>query len=262
MKQKKINILNKNLKNPISCLTSYSASTAKILDGIVDMVLVGDSLGTTLYGMRNTQGVSIDMMIQHGIAVKKNIKKSLTIIDMPYKTYDNKKIANINAKKLISKTKVDFLKLEVNESKIHIVKFLSEKNFNIIAHIGVMPQTYNNFNKIKIKGRTKTEYNNLLKLAIELEKAGAKLLLLECVTENLAKRITSLVDIPTIGIGASKHCDGQVLVFDDLINLSANNKYPKFVKNYLNVNVLIKKAVRNFVKEVKNKTFPSKKYTY
>ena len=259
---KKIKILDKNFNKPVSCLTAYSPSIANILDGKIDLILVGDSLGSTLYGMRNTQGVTIDMMKNHGSVVNKVIKKSLKVLDMPYKTYENKADAYKNAKILLSHCKPDLLKLEINKKKLVILKHLVSKNINIISHIGVTPQSYKNFNKIKVLGKTEIEKNNLLRLAKESERLGAKAILLECITADTAKQITENISIPTIGIGASKYCDGQVLVFDDLINLTTSNKQPKFVKNYINFNKIVSNTVKRYNREVKLKKFPSAKFTY
>ena len=259
---KKIRILDKNFYKPISCLTAYSPSIAKILDGKIDLILVGDSLGSTLYGMKNTQGVTMDMMKKHGAAVNKVIKKSIKVLDMPYKTYENKFDAYKNAKILLNYCKPDLLKLEINKKRLVILNHLVSKKINVISHIGVTPQSYKHFNKIKILGKTNMEKNNLLRLAKESERLGAKAVLLECITADTAKLITENITIPTIGIGASKYCDGQVLVFDDLINLSTNNKKPKFVKNYLNFRKIVSNAVKNYNKEVKLKKFPSLKFTY
>ena len=259
---KKIKILHKSFSKPISCLTAYSPSIANILDGKIDLILVGDSLGSTLYGMKNTQGVTMDMMKNHGAAVNKEIKKSLKVLDMPYKTYDNKIDAYKNAKILLNHCKPDLLKIEISSKKLVILKHLVDKKINVISHIGVTPQSYKNFNKIKVLGRTNKEKQNLLKLAKESETLGAKAVLLECVTANTAKLITENISIPTIGIGASGYCDGQVLVFDDLINLSTNDKKPKFVKNYFNFNKIASNVVNKYNREVKLKKFPSTKFSY
>jgi len=259
---KKIKILHKSFSKPISCLTAYSPSIANILDGKIDLILVGDSLGSTLYGMNNTQGVTMDMMKNHGAAVNKEIKKSLKVLDMPYKTYDNKIDAYKNAKILLNHCRPDLLKIEISEKKLIVLKHLVDKKINIISHIGVTPQSYKNFNKIKVLGKTNKEKQNLLKLAKESEKLGAKAVLLECVTADTAKLITENISIPTIGIGASKYCDGQVLVFDDLINLSINDKKPRFVKNYLNFNKIAGDVVKKYNQEVKLRKFPSVKFTY
>ena len=204
----------------------------------------------------------MDMMKYHGAAVNKKIKKSLKVLDMPYKTYDNKIDAYKNAKILLNHCKPDLLKIEISEKKLVVLKHLVDKKINVISHIGVTPQSYKNFNKIKVLGRTNKEKQNLLKLAKESETLGAKALLLECVTANTAKLITENISIPTIGIGASKYCDGQVLVFDDLINLNINDKKPKFVKNYFNFNKIASNVVKKYNREVKLKKFPSSKFTY
>ena len=262
LKIKKIKILNKIYKTPITCLTAYSAPIAQLLDGKVDMVLVGDSLGTTLYGMKNTQDVSIDMMKVHGLAVKKNLRKSLMIVDMPAKSYDNKSDALKNISMLSKHTGSNLIKLEINEKKIEIISYLSKKKFNIVAHIGVTPQKFKNFKKIKAVGKTIHSRRRLVNLAKLAEQAGAKILLLECVAQETAKKISDTVSIPTIGIGSSKYCDGQVLVTDDLINLNKNYLLPKFVKKYSNVSLDIEKSINRFVKDVKSRKFPLKKNTY
>ena len=142
------------------------------------------------------------------------------------------------------------------------MKHLVDNKINVISHIGVTPQSYKNFNKIKVLGTSNKEKQNLLKLAKKSETLGAKAVLLECVTADTAKLITDNISIPTIGIGASRYCDGQVLVFDDLINLSKNDKKPKFVKNYFNFNKIASQAIKKYNREVKLKKFPSNKFTY
>ena len=173
MKKKLVKILNKKFNYPITCLTAYSPSIAKILDGNVDIVLIGDSLGTTLYGMKNSQSVTLNMMKIHGLAVTNNINKSITVIDMPYKTYENKLQALKNARNLLNFTKAKMIKLEINRGNLPIIKYLSSKNLNVVAHIGVTPQSFVNFKKIKAVGKTKKESQNLLRLALNAEKAGA-----------------------------------------------------------------------------------------
>ncbi len=262
MKNKKIVILNKIYKKPISCLTAYSAPIAKILDGKVDFILIGDSVGTVLYGMKNTQEVTLDMMKMHGLAVTKNVSKSKTIIDLPFKTYENKDQALKNVKILLKYTNADFVKLEIDSNKVEIIKHLTDRNINVIAHIGITPQKYKDFSKIKYIGKKENEVKKITKLAQMVESAGAKIILMECISENLAKKITLHSSIPTIGIGASKYCDGQVLVFDDIINLNGNKYVPKFVKKYVDFTKLSSNAVKKFDKEVKSKKFPNKKRAY
>lgn len=255
-------LLNQKNLTPITCLTAYSSPIAKIIDGKVDLILVGDSLGTVLYGMKNTKKVTIEMMKNHGRAVCSESFKSLTIIDMPNKTYEKNKQALINAKDIISYTKANFVKLETDHKKINIVKFLSQNKINVVAHIGVMPQKFNDFKKIKSIGKNKKEIEYLISLSKKLEKAGAKFLLLECVNKKAAKIITSKVSIPTIGIGSSKYCDGQVLVTDDILNITYNSKKPRFIKSYVNLNKIIINVVEKFTKEVKSKKFPTTKNSY
>ena len=254
-------LLKKNLE-PITCLTAYSKPLAVLLDGKVDIILVGDSLGTTLYGMKNTRTVSLEMMKNHGKAVVKNTSISMTIIDMPFKTYRNKKEALINAKDILKFTKADFIKIETDEKNIDIVKYLSDNKIKVISHIGITPQKFSDFKKIKSVGKDIKDTNKLIKLAEQLEDAGSKFIVLECINLTAAKKITKSLSIPTIGIGASKNCDGQVLVIDDILNFNSKNKKPKFVKNFTNIENIIVSAINTFVKEVKNKTFPSNKESY
>ena len=223
-------LLKKN-KESITCLTAYSQPLATILDGKVDLVLIGDSLGTTLYGMKNTRGVTMEMMKNHGKAVVSNIKKSMTIIDMPYNTYRNKKEALKNALSLMAFTKADFIKIETDKNNIEIVKHLSNNKIKIISHIGVTPQKFSDFSKIRVVGKNNEDTNNLILLASKLEEAGSKLIVLECISQTAAKKITNILSIPTIGIGASKNCDGQVLVLDDILNFNSEKIKPKFVCN-------------------------------
>tara|TARA_Y100001970_G_scaffold168052_1_gene205570 strand:+ start:209 stop:1003 length:795 start_codon:yes stop_codon:yes gene_type:complete len=254
-------LLKKN-KIPITCLTAYSKPLAGLLDGKVDLILVGDSLGTTLYGMKNTRGVTLEMMKNHGKAVVRNTKTSMTIIDMPYNTYRNKKEALKNAKELISSTKADFLKIETDNKNIEIVKHLSKNKIRVVSHIGINPQKFSNFKKIKSVGKHANDAKKLITLATKLEEAGSKFIVLECVNEIVAKKVTEILSIPTIGIGSSKFCDGQVLVIDDILNFNSGLKKPKFIKKFTNVEKFISKAVNNFVKSVKNKKFPLKKHSY
>ena len=254
-------LLKKN-KIPITCLTAYSEPIAKILDGNVDLILIGDSVGTTIYGMKNTRSINLDIMKNHGKAVVKNTKRSMTIVDMPYNTYQNKKQALKNALDLLKFTKADFIKIETDKSNIEIVDYLSKKKVKVVTHIGVNPQKFSNFNKIKSVGKNIKEIKNLVSLASKLEKAGSKLIVLECVSMTASKMITNKLTIPTIGIGSSKNCDGQVLVIDDILNFNSKKKKPKFVKSYANVDKLILSAVKQFTNEVKTKKYPSIKKSY
>ena len=250
-------LIKKKNKTKIVCLTAYSKNIASILDNHCDLVLVGDSLGSVLYNYKSTRQVSLDSMIEHSKSVKLGIKKSLLVVDMPHNTYRSSKEALKNAKKIMSKTKCDAVKLEGGNKISEIIKTLIKNNIPVMGHLGVLPQTAKNF---KFKGKKISEQNKILNDAKLLESAGVFSIVLECVESNLAKKITKNINIPTIGIGASNNCDGQVLVTDDLIGLNPINV--RFIKKYSNIRKEIVDAVRKYSKEVKNKKFPLKKHSY
>ena len=242
---------------PITCLTSYSKPVAEILDKYCDIILVGDSVGMVLYGMKNTKTVTLDTMIAHAKSVRSGVKKSLVIVDMPYKTYTNKFIAYKNAIKIIKKTNCDGVKLEGGRKIFGVISYLVKKGIPVMGHIGLLPQYSDGF---KTKGKSYDEKKKILSDAISISKSGAFAVVIECVVESLAKKITDNISIPTIGIGASKDCDGQILVIDDMIGLS--NFYPKFVKQYSQVRKIIEKSVKKYCWEVKTRRFPSGKNVY
>ena len=259
MKNRKIKeIVKRKNKNPIVCLTAYSKTIAEILDKYCDIVLVGDSLGTVLYGMKSTREVTLDMMINHAKSVKKGISKSILVIDMPYQTYRNKKEAYKNEKKVIKSTKCDALKLEGGKKIINIVKYLIKKNIPIMGHVGLLPQSERK--KFQFKGKSSIERRRIIEDARLLSNAGVFAIVIECVEESLAEIISKSVPVPTIGIGASKHCDGQILVTDDLLGLS--DFAPRFIRRYGNIKKSINKSVLRFKHDVINKNFPSKKNIY
>ena len=177
-------------KRPITCLTAYTSNIAKIVDEHVDVILIGDSLGITIYGMKNTQSVTLDMMKIHGKAVVRSTKKAFTMIDMPFHTYQNKKQALRNVKSLLNFTKCQSVKLEIDKTKVDIVSFLVKNNIKVISHIGIIPQKYKDFSKIKFVGRTTKEKEEVLDLAYRLEDAGSSMLLLECIAGKIAEKIT------------------------------------------------------------------------
>ena len=253
LKKIKLLLLKKKYKKKIVSLTAYSKNIAKILDKHCDIILVGDSLANVLYGMNNTHNVSLYSMIQHGISVNKGINKSLFVVDMPKGTYNNSYIAKKNAKLILKKTKCEAVKIENNSKNSEIIKSLVNIKIPVMGHIGYTPQFKKKF---KIEGKTKKEEKRLIRDALSIEKAGAFSIILECVTPNTAKKITNLLKIPTIGIGSSSNCDGQILVTDDILGLSGF--YPKFVKKYVNLNSIIEKAVKKYSNEVINKRFPKK----
>ena len=254
MNKKIQNIINKKNKSKIVSLTAYSKNIAKILDKHCDIVLVGDSMASVLYGLDNTHKIVLENMIQHTISVKKGIKKSLLVVDMPKGSYSSLKSAKKNAKLLVKKTKCDAVKLESNNKNFKIIKTLVKNKIPVMGHIGFTPQFKKKF---KIEGDTKYKATKLLNEAKNIEKAGAFSIVLECINPKASKLITNNLKIPTIGIGSSINCDGQILVTDDMLGLSGF--YPKFVKKYLSLDRIIEKAIKKYSREVKLKNFPSKK---
>ena len=255
MMSKKIkDILLKKGKKKIVSLTAYSKNYAQILDKYCDIILVGDSMANVLYGMKNTHKISLETIILHSVSVRKGVKKSLLVVDMPKGTYKNPSEAKKNAKKIFKKTNCDAVKIESNNKNFKIIKAISKAKIPVMGHIGYTPQ-FNN--KFKVKGKNKKQVKKLIKEAISIEKAGAFSIVLECITPDTSKIITKLLKIPTIGIGSSSYCDGQILVTDDILGLSGF--YPKFVKKYINLNTVIEKAVKKYSKDVKNRLFPKNK---
>ena len=249
--------IKKKNKTKLVTLTAYSKNTASILDNYCDLILVGDSLGSVLYNYKSTREVTLNTMIEHSRSVRMGIKKSLMIVDMPHNTYRNSNEALKNAKLIMKKTKCDGVKLEGGKKIINSVKTLIKNNIPVMGHIGVLPQSDKTF---KFKGKKKSEKENIIKDAKFLEEAGAFSIVLECIETSLAKQVTKSISAPTIGIGASNNCDGQILVFDDLIGL--NPIKVRFVKKFTNIKKEISKAVSKYSSEVKARKFPSKKYSY
>ena len=251
-------IVTKKDKQKIICLTAYSKNVAEILDNHCDIVLVGDSLGSVLYNYNSTRKVSLKTMIEHSKSVKMGIKKNLMVVDMPYRTYRNPREALKNAKYIISQTGCDAVKLEGGKSIIKIIKHLIKNKVQVMGHIGLLPQSQKG--KFRFKGKNKIEKNKILNDAKILSSSGVFSIVLECIEKSLAKQITNLIKVPTIGIGASAHCDGQILVTDDLLGLNPTNF--RFVKKYANLRKIIDKSARLFKQEVIKKSFPKSKNSY
>ncbi len=252
MNKKIKKIIEKKNKSKIVCLTAYSKSIAKILDKFVDIILVGDSMANVLYGYKSTHQISLKNIIQHTQSVKMGTRKSLLVVDMPKGSYSNTKQAQKNAKLVMTKTKCDAIKLESNGRNFKIIKELVKKKIPVMGHIGYTPQFKKKF---KVEGDSKLGSLKLLKEASDIEKAGAFSIVLECISVKTAKIITRELNIPTIGIGSSSYCDGQILVTDDMLGISGF--YPKFVKKYVNLNRIIEKAVKKYTRDVKLKKFPT-----
>ena len=248
----------KKNKSKIICLTAYSKNVAEVIDQYSDIILIGDSLGSVLYNYNSTRKVTLNTMIEHSKSAKLGIRKSLMVVDMPYKTYRNKSEALRNAKKIIKLTKCDAVKLEGGIKISKIVEHLIKNRVQVMGHLGVLPQSIRG--NFKSKGKNEKEKKQLLKDAKLLEELGVFAIVLECVKSSVASLITKSIKIPTIGIGSSVNCDGQVLVTDDLLGL--NETKIKFVKKFVDLKKTINLGVKKFRKEVKSKKYPSKKYSY
>ena len=257
MNKKIRKIINKKNKSKIVCLTAYSKNIASIIDKHCDLILVGDSLGSVLYNYKSTKEVTLQIMINHSKSVRLGVKKSLMVFDMPYNTYNNPSEALKNARLVMKDTKCDAVKLEGGKKIIPIVKHLVKNKIPVMGHVGILPQTDKKFS---FKGKKQKESNRILNDTKLLENAGVFSIVLECIEIKLSKKITEQLRIPTIGIGSSVNCDGQVLVIDDLIGLS-QSKY-KFVKKYVNINRVIEGAVKKYKLEVLKKHFPKAKHSF
>ena len=251
-------ILNKKNKFKIICLTAYSKNFAEEVDKYADITLVGDSLGSVLYNYDTTKKVTLTNMIDHSRSVRMGVKRSLMVVDMPYNTYNSKSSTLKNARKIIKETKCDAVKLEGGKKIISQINCLIRNKIPVMGHLGLLPQTAKG--KFKSKGKTEKEKKQLINDALLLQKSGVFAIVLECIKASTAKQITKYLKIPTIGIGSSAHCDGQVLVTDDLVGLNETNI--KFVKKFINVKKYINQGLKRFTSEVKLKKYPSKKHSY
>ena len=258
MNKKIKKILNKKNKSKLICLTAYSKNIAKEIDKYADLVLVGDSLGSVLYNYSTTRKVTLTEMINHSKSVRLGVKKSLMVVDMPYKTYDTSLSALRNAKKIIKETKCDAVKLEGGKKIIKQIKFLVKNKIPVMGHLGLLPQSTKG--RFRSKGKTSKEIKQLLDDALLLQNEGVFAIVLECIKTPVAKKITRDLNIPTIGIGSSVYCDGQVLVTDDLLGI--NDTKIKFVKKFVNIKKYINLGLKRFSSEVRMKKYPTKKHSY
>ncbi len=258
MSNKISNILEKKNREKIVCLTAYTYPVAKVLDEICDIILVGDSLGMCVYGLPDTVDVSLDMMINHGKAVMRACSKSLVVVDIPANTFEQSSMQALEtAQKIVDETACHAVKIETTRKQIEAIKLIAQNDIAIMAHVGLLPQQVRELGGYKYQGRSQEAAQEIIAIAKEAEAAGAFAVVIEAVPAWLADEITAALKIPTIGIGASKNCDGQVLVIDDVLGL--NQEFtPKFVKKYENLAEIVKKSARNFAFEVKNGDFPQK----
>ena len=246
---------------PIVSLTSYHAHTAAIADKHCDFLLVGDSLGMVMHGYETTVPVTLEMMIVHGRAVVRGAKRALVVVDMPFGTYEESpSVAFRNAARVMKETDCGAIKLEGGRRMAETIRYLVDRGIPVMAHIGLTPQSINVLGGFKTQGRVEEEWAALEEDARVVAEAGAFAVVLEAIAAPLADRITAAVAIPTIGIGASALCDGQILVMEDMLGLSP--RVPKFVKEFGAVGEAIDRAIGGYAKEVRARNFPATDHTY
>ncbi|HEX5508185.1 MAG TPA: 3-methyl-2-oxobutanoate hydroxymethyltransferase [Pseudolabrys sp.] len=246
---------------PIVCLTSYHAHTARILDNHCDVILVGDSLGMVMHGLETTVPVTLEMMILQGHAVMRGSKRALVVIDMPFGSYEaSKEQAFMNAARVLKETGCGAVKLEGGARMAETIRFLCERGVPVMAHVGLTPQAINVLGSFRAQGREEADWGRIENDALAVAQAGAFSLVIEAVAEPLARKLTAAVAIPTIGIGASVACDGQILVLEDMLGLSP--RVPKFVKRYTDLGPSIDRAVAAYAAEVRARSFPAADNVY
>ena len=249
-------------KEPIVCLTAYTAPIAAIADAYCDLVLVGDSVAMVLYGEETTQNADMAMMIRHGKAVVKNAPNAIVIVDMPFGSYEeSKEEALKNARMIMSETDCGGVKLEGGAAMAETIAYLTAHNIPVMGHIGLLPQSVNSPDGFKVQGKDNESAQQLMRDAAAVEQAGAFCFVIEAVPPELAAAITGQAGIPTIGIGASAACDGQILVTEDMIGMS-ERKAPKFVKNYAQIHEDIRTAIEQYAQDVRRRSFPAEENLY
>ncbi|WP_428155842.1 3-methyl-2-oxobutanoate hydroxymethyltransferase [Brevundimonas sp.] len=246
---------------PIVCLTAYDAPMAALLDPHCDVLLVGDSLGMAVHGLPNTVGVTLEMMILHGQAVMRGAKRAMVVVDMPFGSYEGgKEIAYANCVRVMQETGAQAVKLETSIELAEIVEFLVKRGIPVMGHVGLRPQAILAEGGFKAKGRTDYERERVMAEAKATAEAGAFCIVIEGVAESLAREITETIDTPTIGIGASAACDGQVLVINDMLGMF--DWTPRFVRKYADLRTEIDRAAAAFAADVKTRRFPAEVETY
>jgi len=248
-------------QNKLTMITAYDALFAKIFDEIVDIILVGDSLNMSFLGESDTLSTTLDQMIYHTKAVCNGAKSAYIVCDMPFGSYSTPKKALKSAIRVFKETKADAVKLEGGVEKAGIVKLLTDNGIAVVGHIGLLPQFSRSEGGYKVRGKDEVSKSKLLEDAKAIEEAGAVMLVIEGVKEDVGKEITESVNIPTIGIGAGRYTTGQVLVWSDMLGFFDEFK-PKFVRRYLDGANIIRSAVRKYVDDVKSGNFPSEKEIY
>ncbi|MEQ5775563.1 MULTISPECIES: 3-methyl-2-oxobutanoate hydroxymethyltransferase [unclassified Thalassospira] len=248
--------------DPIVCLTAYTTPIAQRLDAHCDLLLVGDSVGTVVYGMENTLAVTVDMMVNHGKAVMRGSKTACVVIDLPFGSYqESKEQAFRTAAHILAETGCAAVKLEGGAELADTIEFLTRRGVPVMAHIGLMPQQVNTLGGFKSQGRDEATASKVMLDAKAVAKAGAFSVVIEGTVEAVARAITAEIDIPTIGIGASAACDGQVLVTEDMLGLFSDFT-PKFVKRYASLGDQVADAAASYATDVRNRSFPADEHCY
>jgi len=246
---------------PIVSLTSYHAHTARLVDRYCDVILVGDSLGMVMHGLETTVPVTLDMMILQGHAVMRGSKRALVVVDMPFGSYEaSKEQAFMNAARVLKETGCGAIKMEGGRRLAETIRFLTERGVPVMGHVGLTPQAINTIGSFRAQGREEKDWAPIEDDARAVSDAGAFSVVIEAVAEPLARRITQQVPIPTIGIGASPACDGQILVLEDMLGLSP--RVPKFVKRYGDIGPGIEAAIAGYAKDVRARAFPGADQVY
>jgi 3-methyl-2-oxobutanoate hydroxymethyltransferase len=246
---------------PIVALTAYHAHTARIIDPYVDMLLVGDSLGMVMHGYETTVPVPLELMIMHAQAVVRGSSRALVVVDMPFGSYEESPtVAFRSAARVLKETGCGAVKIEGGAHMAETIRYLTDRGIPVMSHIGLTPQAVNMIGSFKPRGRFRSEWAAFEEDARAVAEAGAFAVVIEALAELLAARITKQISIPTIGIGASAECDGQILVLEDMLGLSP--RVPKFVKEYAQIGEAIETAVKTYASEVRSRAFPSDAYTY
>lgn len=247
----------------ITMLTAYDYSTAKLMDEAgIDMILVGDSLGNVILGYEDTISVTMEDMIHHGAAVSCGVKETMVVVDMPFMSYQiSVEEAVTNAGRLMKEGRANAVKLEGGKSVCPQIKAITQAGIPVVAHLGLTPQSINALGGYKVQGKSEDAAKKLLEDALAVQEAGAFALVLECVPTKLASLITKKLTIPTIGIGAGNECDGQVLVYQDMLGMFSDY-VPKFVKQFAQVGEIMKKAFSDYKEEVASGAFPAEKNSY
>ncbi len=253
----------KNSGHKISMLTAYDYTTARLLDEAgVNTILVGDSLGNVILGYEDTISVTVEDMIHHSAAVARGAKNALVVTDLPFMSYQTSVYdAVVNAGRLMKEGRAGAVKLEGGKEVCPQIKAIVSAGIPVVAHLGLPPQSSNTFGGFKVQGKTEAAAKKLIEDAKAVEEAGAFLLVLECVPAKLAKLVTESINIPTIGIGAGAGCDGQVLVIYDMLGMFSDFK-PKFVKHFANAGDMIREAVKTYIAEIDDGTFPAEEHCY